>query len=142
MLGHALQSVGALAADIAIGAEQDAGVAEKGTDPADRFGRSWSRRNVPFSSRDHKRRRQKGGQKVADGDGTRAGSAAAVRAGEGLVGVVVHQVDAHVARPDDAEDRIHVGPIEIEQGPAVVQQPGDLGDLGIEQTDACWGWSS
>ncbi len=30
--------------------------------------------------------------------------------------VIVHQVDPHVARPDDPEDRIHVGSIEIEQG--------------------------
>ena len=49
--------------------------------------------------------------------------------------VVVHQVDAHVARPDDAEDRVHVGAVEVEQGPAVVEQLGDLADLRVEQAD-------
>ena len=51
------------------------------------------------------------------------------------MGVVVHQVDPHVARPDDAEDRVHVRAVEVEQGPAVVQQPGDLADLGVEEAD-------
>ena len=63
------------------------------------------------------------------------------RAGrERLVRVVVHQVDAHVARADDAEDRVHVGAVEVEQGAALVRAAGDLLDLGVEQADACWDW--
>ena len=45
-----------------------------------------------------------------------------MRAGEGLVDVVVHHVDAEIARPGDAENGVHVGPVEIDQGPAFVQQ--------------------
>ena len=36
--------------------------------------------------------------------------------------VVVHQVGPHVARPDGAQDRVHVGAVEVEQGAPVVQQ--------------------
>ena len=49
--------------------------------------------------------------------------------------VIVHQINPHVARPDDPEDCIHVGSIEIEQASSIVDQGGDLADLGIEQTD-------
>ena len=49
--------------------------------------------------------------------------------------VVVHQVGAHVPRPDLAEDRVHVGAVEVEQGPAVVQEVGDRLDLRVEQAD-------
>ena len=50
--------------------------------------------------------------------------------------VVVHQVDAHVARPDLAEDGVHVGAVEVEQGPSIVEQTlGDVADLRVEQAD-------
>ena len=81
------------------------------------------------------RRRQVGARWLADGDRAGAGAAAAVRAGERLVGVVVHQVDAHVARPGDAEDGVHVGAVEVEQAAAVVQQLGDRADLRVEQAE-------
>ena len=44
----------------------------------------------------------------------------------------MHQVHAHVARSNDSKDRVHVGPVEIKLGPAVVQQPGNLADLRVE----------
>ena len=133
MLGDGLESVGPLAADVAIGAEQHARVAEERPDPADRLG-SVVVEPVPAElvARDQ-RCRQVGRQMIAHSDraGTRA--AAAVRAGEGLVRVVVHEVDPHVAGPDDAQDGVHVGAVEIEQGTAVVDQPGDLANLGVEE---------
>ena len=49
--------------------------------------------------------------------------------------VVVHQVDAHVARPDDAEDRVHVGAVEVEQAAPFVEQLGDRADLRVEQAE-------
>ena len=51
------------------------------------------------------------------------------------MGVEVHQVGPHIARPDRAQDRVHVGPVEVEQGSAIMKQPGDLADLGIEQPE-------
>ena len=52
---------------------------------------------------------------LANGNRAAAGAAAAVRAGEGLVDVVMHHVDAEVAGPGDAEDGVHVGAVEIDQ---------------------------
>ena len=78
-------------------------------------------------------RRGRSAQVVADGDGPCTWAAAAVRAGEGLVRIVMHQVHPHVARSNDSKDRVHVGPVEIKLGPAVVQQPGNLADLRVEE---------
>ena len=58
-------------------------------------------------------------------DGAGAGTAGAVRAGERLVDVVVHHVDAEVAGPGDAEDGVHVGAVEVDQRRRVVDQLGD-----------------
>ena len=49
--------------------------------------------------------------------------------------VVVHQVDPHVARADDPQDRVHVGSVQIEQRPAIMKQARDFADLGVEQAD-------
>ena len=48
---------------------------------------------------DDERRGQERREEVADGDRAGAGAARAVRAGEGLVDVVVHHVRAEVAGP-------------------------------------------
>ena len=45
-----------------------------------------------------------------------------MRAAEGLVRVVVHHVGAEIARPGDAQDGVHVRPVEIDQ-PAVRRGP-------------------
>ena len=44
-----------------------------------------------------------------------APAAGAVRSGERLVDVVVHHVDAEIARPGDAEDGVHVRPVQVDQ---------------------------
>ena len=49
-----------------------------------------------------------------------------MRAAEGLVRVEVHQVGAEIAGPGDAQDGVHVGPVEIDQPAGVVDHPGDL----------------
>ena len=46
-------------------------------------------------------------------DRSRPGAAAAVRSGEGLVQVDVHDVDAKVARADDPQQGVQVGPVHI-----------------------------
>ena len=79
---------------------------------------------MPSASRATSGAGRKGARSAADGDRARARAASAVRTGKRLVRVIVHQVDPHVARPDDAEDRVHVGTVQIEQGPAVVNQAG------------------
>jgi hypothetical protein len=44
----------------------------------------------------------------------------------------VHHVGAEIAGPGDAQDGVHVGPVEIDQRPGVVDHPGDLGDPALE----------
>ena len=54
--------------------------------------------------------------------------------------IVVHHVGAEIAGPRDAEDGVHVGAVQIDQAALLVDQVGDLRDLRVEQTRACWGW--
>ena len=68
-----------------------------------------------------------------DRPGPRA--AAAVRLGEGLVQVVVDDVEAHVAGPRDAHDRVQVGAVVVERGPRLVHDPRDLLDVAVEQAE-------
>ena len=67
----------------------------------------------------------------------RAGSrsAAAVGGGEGLVQVEVDDVEAHVARADNAEDRVQVGAVVVEEPAGVVDHLGDLDDVFFEQAE-------
>ena len=69
----------------------------------------------------------------ADRDGPRTRPAAAVGRGERLVQVEMHDVEAHVPRPDHAEHRVEVGPVVVEQAPHVVDHLGDLDDLLLEK---------
>ena len=133
VLGNAFQPIGPLAADVAVGPEEDAGIAEKGPHAPDGLGPVMVEEVGPVGVAADERRGQVGHQVVADGDGPCTWAAAAVRAGEGLVRIVMHQVHAHVARSNDSKDRVHVGPVEIKLGPAVVQQPGNLADLRVEE---------
>ena len=59
--------------------------------------------------------------------------AATVRGGEGLVGVHVHDVEPHIARPGTPDDRVEVGPVVVHERAHVVQDPGDLRDVLLEQ---------
>ncbi len=47
----------------------------------------------------------------------------------------MHHVGAEVAGPGDAEDGIHVGAVEVNQGAALVDQLRDCRNLRVEQAD-------
>ena len=80
-------------------------------------------------------RRQVRSQRSAHRDGTSAGAPCPVRPGEGLVHVVVHHVDAEIARPGDAQNGVHVGAIEVDERAPAVQHLGHGGDLVVEQAE-------
>ena len=82
--------------------------------------------------------RQERQQRLAHGDGSGAGTAGAVRPGERLVDVVVHHVHAEVAGPRDAEDGVHIGAVEVDQGALAMYQIGNLRDLVIEDAERIW----
>ena len=58
-------------------------------------------------------RGQKRAQRLADRNRSGPGAPAAVRRAERFVRVEVHDVHAEVAGPGDAQNRVHVGPVEI-----------------------------
>ena len=76
---------------------------------------------------------QEGYEPLRDADRSAAGSAAAVGRGEGLMQVEVHDVEAHVTRTHGAQERIHVGPVVIQQAAAIVHQGRDLLDIFLEE---------
>jgi hypothetical protein len=58
-----------------------------------------------------------------------------VRDSEGLVQVHVHDVESHVAGTHDAEDRVEIGAVVIEEPAHLVHGPGDLDDVFFEQAE-------
>src|SRR4029079_2471305 len=69
------------------------------------------------------------------GDRPGAGPAPAVRLGEGLVQVEVHDVEAHVAGTREAHHRVEVGAVVVQRRADAVHDPGDLLDVRIEQSE-------
>ena len=64
--------------------------------------------------------------------GPGAGTAAAVGGGEGLVEVQVDHVKAHVAGTDHAHDRVEVGAVVVALTAGLVDDPGDLQNVLVE----------
>ncbi len=85
-------------------------------------------------SRRHDRAGQIFGQRLADRDRPGPGTAAAVWPAKGFVRIEVHHVGAEIAGPGDAQDGVHVRPVQIDQPAGVVHPPGDRGDLPIEHS--------
>ncbi len=67
--------------------------------------------------------------------GPRAGPAAAVGLGEGLVEVEVDDVEAHVAGPRDPHHRVEVRAVVVERGADAVDDVGDLLDVRVEHAE-------
>ncbi len=104
------------------------------------MGRSSSRSNVGPSPSRPSSRTMRGTirygsmrSETAIGPGARA--APAVRLRERLVQVEVHDVEAHVARAADAHDRVQVRAVVVERGAGVVDDAGDLLDVGVEEAE-------
>ncbi len=72
---------------------------------------------------------------------TAARTAAAVRRGERLVQVQVHHVDAEIAGPRNAHQRVHVRAIHVHQRALGVQDLRRLDDVALRRRPACWDWS-
>ena len=69
--------------------------------------------------------------------GHRAGArtAAAVRSGKCLMQIEVHDVGAEVARPRDADQRVHVRAVHVELGALGVQNFGDARNVLFEDAE-------
>src|SRR5438105_1026607 len=64
-----------------------------------------------------------------------AGPATAVRCREGLVQIEVHDIEAHVAGPRDADQRVEVRTVVVEERTGVVRQLRDLQDVFLEDSE-------
>src|SRR5579875_3555702 len=56
-----------------------------------------------------------------------------MRRGKGLVQIEMDGVEAHVAWPADAHQRVEVGTVVVELRPDLVDQLGDLENVALEQ---------
>ncbi len=104
------------------------------TRPTD-CGRLKSRASEPSGCRLDGRLGKEGLQDLLARDRAAARAAAAVRGGEGLVQIEVHDVDAEVAGAGLADERVHVGAVHVEQRALGVEDVGDLVDVGFEDAD-------
>src|SRR5262249_38990220 len=59
----------------------------------------------------------------------------AVRRRESLVEVEMNHVDAHVARPGDPDEGVHVGTVHVNETARFVNDVADLFDVGFEQAE-------
>ena len=69
------------------------------------------------------------------GHRTAARSAAAMRRRERLVQVQVHHIDAEIAGPRDADQRVHVGAVHVDHGALCVQNLGRVDDVLLEHAE-------
>ena len=134
VLRNGFQPIGAVGADVAVRADQDADVAEEAADAADRF-RTLGVQTVTLAVERDDGRRQVIPQLVGDADRARPGSASAMRTGKCLVRIEMHHVGAEIAGTRDAQDGVHVGAVQIDQPAAAVNPSGDLTDLPVEQSE-------
>src|SRR3954452_1134067 len=137
-LRRLLEAVAAERQDVGVAAHEDAVVALEAAQAADRLrpvvveveARAVA---VAVLSPDDLRAHQVGLDAVGDRDRAGAGTAAAVGLREGLVQVVVDDVEAHVARARTPHDGVEVRAVVVERGAHLVDDLGDLGDVLVEQ---------
>ncbi len=145
-LGRVAQAFGAERADVRVRADEAAVVALEPAQPADRLRvveAEVERRRIgavvaglavigaPHDPRHHEVRLHP----LGDRDRAAPRAAAAVRLGERLVQVEVHDVEAHVARARDAHDRVEVRAVVVGGRPRVADDLGDLLDVRVEDPE-------
>ena len=119
-------------ADVGIRANEHSHIAqERAHAPNGALGRREAE-NAVFGARDE-RPGQIRRQDVAHGDGTGARPSPAVRRGERLVHVDVHDVEAHVARTRLAQDRVQVRAVSVGECADRVDRTSDLEDVLVEE---------
>ena len=145
VLGHPRHAFAAEQARIDVGTQQHARVAGERRQTADRqrpilLAYEAIPRRLPgcgFALLDH-RDRQEWPQALAHANRARTRTATAVRRAEGLVQVHVDRIEAHVAGPHLAEDRVEVRAVVVQQPARLMHEPGDLDDAPLEHADRRW----
>jgi hypothetical protein len=71
---------------------------------------------------------------LSDQNRARTGTTTTVGRGESLVEIQMHDIEAHIARPDLTQDRVHIGPIVIQQASRGMDQTGYLFNILFKQS--------
>src|SRR5205807_3632010 len=118
--------------DVGEGAHEHAEISVEGAHASDGLRAVVFKAQRTVALGDQDRRWQKRFESALDGDRTGPGTTAAVWRRERLVQIEVHDVDTEVARPNLADQGVHVGAVHIEQAALGVQNLGDFVDLLLE----------
>ena len=87
---------------------------------------------------DHHRGWQKWLEHIPHGNGAGTWSTRPVGTCESFVDIVVHHVGTKITRPGDAQNGIHVGAIEVNQGALLVDLAGDFQNLIVKKAQGVW----
>ena len=136
VLGGALDAFGAEAHDVGAGLEDDAEAPVEGSDAAYGLAAVDHEAVGAVGAALHAGRGQEGQELFAHAHRTGAGTAAAVRRGEGVVEVEVHDVEAHVAHAHLAHDGVHVGAVVVEQCVHGVDDLHNLLQAGLHEAQS------
>jgi len=132
-LGRPFQAVAPVQAQVHPGAKHTNGVSMPGVHSADRAFRRGELVARPVTGRS--RTGEERGQSGAHGHGACTRASPAMGRRERLVHVQVHDVETHVPRPHDPEDRVQVCTVVVEQAADVVHRLGDLDNVLLEQAE-------
>src|SRR2546422_9672737 len=137
--GRFTQSVVAVSQSVGQRAQYHAVVSVEGLYPTDRFRiveveleRVWNRRAVTSDNSRHWNKRFELFRATAR---ARARASATVRRGKSLVQVEMNHIDAHVARPRDAHQRVHVGAVHVHETSCVMNDATNLLDVFLKQAE-------
>ena len=118
---------------IGIGTDDDAIVAKEGADATQRFGVVYQG-EVTILLKFNLWVGQIVLQSFSYANRTASRTSTAMRCGEGLVQIDVHDIEAHVARTAHAEHGVEVGSVVVHQTATIVHQSCYLWNLGFEDT--------
>ena len=125
--------------DVGVGAHHHAEMAKEGFHPTDGFGRLQPTKQgrhifIAFLDDRYDRARQEIHQVARHAHRPRAGTTAAVRGGEGLVQVEVHDINAQIAGASNAQQRVHIGAVAINQPTGFMDEFDHFEDVLVKQT--------
>ena len=117
--GYVLKPVGAQGPDVRVSLHHDKEVAVEGLHLADGLGPVVIQ-VVLLAVKLHDGHGEERSEVLLHSDRAGSGSAAAVRGRESLVEVEVHHIEAHVAGAANAQNRVGVGPVVVQEAALIV----------------------
>ena len=120
-------------AQVHVGAHHNGEVSVEGADPSDAFRSVVIQRVAVVRGADDAGNRQKRFQTCGDANRPGSWAASAMRSGEGLVQVEVHDIYAHIAGAGNSQQRVEVGAVAVDQTAALVHDFADIGNFAFKE---------